>query len=354
MTATAMISSRKETSDVLVAYVTWNRIVPWKILSIPEDLRGGFFPIGYGSEQKALRRHCERGTKLYVVTLPWARLRGRREIRTYPLSLVARLEIRGVYQEQDLPAEFKSEGMSDLLRKWGWVAAAEPKSPWNRFYELNDVEGVFEDLGLITTTDLSSGSDKRTRVGSRLQSIRVLAGKDAEDAIRAFNRRLETRARRVFISFRSGKDNARYALALELAEQFLELGDDHGQPVHWRFRPWLDSHVIPLFKPRDDRSRQRLRNLIELGIRESDLAVELVSPDYALPPQQDEEGWTRFEHGLIARRRRGEAAAFRVAAIPLGVSEGDERLQACDAPVVPLEPVETLARRISAWYSEEF
>lgn len=344
----------KKTPGVLIAYITWDRIVPWKILSIPDDIRRRFFPIGYGSNQKVLPKHCKKGTRLYVVTLPWAKRKRGKKIRSYPLSLVACLEVRDVYcRNQKLPAELRTDGMRDLLGSWCWVAAAEPKSKLNRFCELNNVEDVFKDLGLIKASDLRPKSNRRKKVGSRLQSVRALSGNNAGRAIEAFDKHIETAGKRVFISFRSGKSKKCYPLALHLAEQFLELGNDRKDSNQRNYQPWIDSHAIPLYAPKDDKSKMRLRKLIQLGIGKSDLAVELVSPDYALPKNKDKQGWTRLEHTLINRRKRSGRSTFRSAAIPLGVPEDDERVKACNTPSIPLKPLKDLARRISAWHEAQ-
>jgi hypothetical protein len=345
-------------SDALIAYITWNRVVPWKILSLPDRPEADFFPMGYGSDQRTLKHRAKKGTTLWVVTLPWVETqprqgvepRGSVQVTTYPFFfLVARLDIAGVYKcWSEVPLRLRSRGVRELLEDWGWVAVAahrdravkrngeRVKGKESRFYGFNNVNKVLEKHHLIEPGDLKDARLVRRRIGARLQSIRVIEGK-ADQLEKDFNEILDPGKGgkgQIFISFKS-EDN--FHEALRLAEALTHLG----------FNCWLDSFAIPLYSRRrvDEIAQERLRQLIRWGIKKSDLAIVFVSPLYA----QGENGyWTDFEQSEI-KTERSCRQSFRAYGILDRVKLPDRSEKTFDETSPKLKSTE-MARAIVQWF----
>jgi len=310
-------------SNALIAYVTWNRVVPWKILSLPDRSEADFFPVGYGSNQKTLKRRAKKGTTLWVVTLPWLETqprqgvepRGPVQVTTYPFFfLVARLDIAGVYKcWSELPSRLRSRGVWEILK-------------------------VLERHHVIEPADLSVAGLERRRIGARLQSIRVIEGK-ADQLEKDFNEILDPGKGgkgQIFISFKS-EDN--FDEALGLAEALTQLG----------FNCWLDSFAIPLSSRTrtDETAQDRLEQLIRWGIKKSDPAIAFLSPRYA----RDEEGsWTGFEQIEIEMKQRCRPS-FR-AYILDGVKRGDVSEETFHETGPKLKSPKKQAERIVRWFED--
>jgi len=87
-----------------LAYVTWNRVVPWKILSLPQHRGERFAPLGYGAGSRSkirrprnLLKRVQPKDTIYVVTMPWTKARG------LPPTLVARLQVKAVCHGMRFP-----------------------------------------------------------------------------------------------------------------------------------------------------------------------------------------------------------------------------------------------------------
>ncbi len=338
----------EKAKDALIAYVTWDRVVPWKILSLPDKKDGFFFPVGYGSNQPALK-HAKRDTTLWVVTLPWVKIKSC-GIRTYPfVSLVARLQIAGVYKCCcKVPRELRSRGVSTLLEIWGWVAVAKSREN-SRFYELNNVNKALQTLEVVESSDLKNEILIRKKIGARLQSIRVLKGR-ASAVEQRFAEDLASghpESRQVFLSFKSN-DNDSYVYALGLAKALLDRG----------YSSWLDSLSIPLYYKlaSDDRKgRARLRRLIELGLRQCHLAIGLVSKQYATGNKgvQGMGYWTEFERQAIKNETVVGRPEFRSFGILDKVSKDDPRNEAFQGIAVKRPDTRRMAKAIVDWYEDQ-
>jgi hypothetical protein len=300
-------------SDALVAYMTWDRLVPWKVLSLPERVTEPFYPVGYGSKHTVFRGRADRGATLWVVTKPQLK-------STYHPTLVAKIRVlrrhsaesgmrprRGAAPLRD-PHQ---KAIDELLRQWGWVAESDPRA--SRFFELNDASAALGKLNL--TTQL---------LGLR-KIVKVDAAR-ARDSFRSCTRRAKERT--VFISY-AHADAER--LALDLAEALLARG----------FSPWLDALTIPRYdvELEDDVRPYRLGKLIELGIQRSQLGIALVTHRYAATT------WTRRERDWL-RRRSAQDARFRC----LRILGKGRKLSWCDAKLDPAPPDE-LASQIKRWWA---
>lgn len=300
--------------EALIAYVTCDRIVPWKVLSLPSEEGADFLPVGFGSGQCVLPKRARKGTQLWVVTLPWYQLEKTKGIKAFPVvSLVARLEIEGVCSKdtpRDSPLR-RHPGVQTLLDTWDWVAVASSPGP-SRFFGLTNVNDELERLGIIEPGDLARDDKLRKRVGMRLQSVRIVKGgaAAAESEFTGGLERITRLNRQVFISFKS---DPHYEDALNLALRLSELG----------FSCWLDTFALPGFSTmrKAGVSEDRLRDLLLWGVRQSDVAVAFVGEEYA----REEDGWTEFEREAIQSRKESAAGDFFAHGILDGVTPDKSR-----------------------------
>jgi hypothetical protein len=102
-------------SDALVTLLTWDRLVPWKVLSLPGRVTGDFLPVGYGSKSTVFRGRAKEDSTLWVVTMPIPE-------DLHPPSLVAQITVKGLYTRENCPTRLRSKGIEELS-KWGWATA---------------------------------------------------------------------------------------------------------------------------------------------------------------------------------------------------------------------------------------
>ncbi|UCF90692.1 MAG: toll/interleukin-1 receptor domain-containing protein [Desulfobacterales bacterium] len=285
-------------SDALIAYVTWDRVVPWKVLSLPEAETGDFVPIGYGSNQPVFRKRAVAGTVLWVITMPRAEIS--KPPRWFSPSVVARIRVKGLHTMGNCPREYLSPGLVDLLRQWCWVAVSDHAD--SRFFELNDSTPALKTLLLNkdarTALETLPASARRRELVKRARFIRFLPNglSEAQSAFAPCLKRANDRT--VFISYthaggRSGGGGEEFAL--DLAEELLRNG----------FSPWLDALAIPRYDPQreDDCSPVRLERLIAIGLRQSNLAISVVTDDYTRNLDQCKINWTQKEYESILARK---------------------------------------------------
>ncbi len=291
-------------SDALVTLLTWDRLVPWKVLSLPGRITDDFVPVGYGSRSTVFRgRAKQKGSTLWVVTRP-------RPEGLHPPSLVARLTIEGLYTKQDCPARYRSKAVEELLEQWGWVAVSNPEE--SEFFELNDASSALQTLQIKSFSVMRSFPGGTERVQEAFGSCM----RQARDRV-------------VFLSH-THQESAEFALAL--SRELREEG----------FSPWLDSLTLPSYKI--DRvaspSPRRLSKLIRIGIQRSSLAVVIGTESFGNTV------WTSREREWIRARRR-QSEQFRC----VEIERGARKLRSCDGRFAE-EPPRALARRISAWWQE--
>jgi hypothetical protein len=284
-------------SSALIAYVAWDRVVPWKILSLPEKDDAPFTPIGYGSRQAVLRKRALPDSFLWVITIPTLRSHAGR-LQILPPTLVARIEIAALCSKDDCPAALRTRGIGLLLNQWTWVAVAKPGN--SRFYELNDASPALQQLGMMEARETLNLS-----IAKRFQSIRHVP--DAARAQAAFESLdLQAQHKTVFISY----THAEGAIAAQqLASELSVLG----------FHLWMDALTIPFYnvKKEDDCRPHRLQQLIRLGIRKTQLAIILNTPAYASKTDACGFNWTQWEYELILEKKRINPS-FRCMEIDMG------------------------------------
>ncbi|MGD2015176.1 MAG: hypothetical protein PVH37_05455 [Desulfobacterales bacterium] len=325
--------------DALTAYLTWDRVVPWKVLSLPETDTGDFIPIGYGSNQPVFHKRAIAGTVLWVITMPRAEIS--RPPKWFFPSLVARIRVKGIYHIGDCPSEYRSPGLDQLLRQWCWVAVSDHSD--SRFFELNDSTAAIKSL--LFDEDAGRALERlpvRTRrkeYVKRLRFIRRFKNGASRSEIAFQGCVRQTERRTVFISYthaggRSGNGGEEFAL--NLADELL-----------WKeFSPWLDALAIPLYNPKreDDCSPVRLERLIAIGLRESNLAISVVTDDYTWNLDECEINWTKKEYeSILARKAIG--GKFHCVQIMRGGNE----LPGFDKAFYQDSPTE-LSDAIAEWY----
>ena len=327
----------KRPPAAFLAYVTWDRVVPWKVLSLPQHRGERFAPLGYGTGRRSktrkprnLLKQVKPGDTIYVVTMPWTNARG------IPPTLVARLHVKAVCYGMG-PPQHLTLNLKKLCRIWNAVAIADPCS--SEFYGLNDATAALHRLGIITP-GVARGAARlraiRAQLGRRVQKILRLST-SAEQAERAFAGSMAQGTRQsVFISY-AHIDGEPYAL--DLARHLMRRG----------LSPWLDALAIPRYdsKKEGPGKSRRLQKLLQLGIAHSVLGISIITDSYL--KKKDKRGivWTRREWDQIARRRQRDPTyrCVRVMRAKRRIHRGDASFEK--------KPARQAAAEVSRWWRQQ-
>jgi hypothetical protein len=98
-----------------VAYMAWERVVPWKILSMMARPEEPLVPLGFGARNRDFRKLLEPGSQIWVVT----RI-------AHEFSLAGRVAVRDILDRNCIPREEWPKDSAGLLAKWRFVARADP------------------------------------------------------------------------------------------------------------------------------------------------------------------------------------------------------------------------------------
>ena len=311
-------------SAALIAYVAWDRVVPWKILSLPEKEGATFFPIGYGSGQAVLHKRAEPGSQLWVLTIPVAKAHSP-DRQVFPPTLVARIQVQALCSKASCPEALRAKNVERLLDRWTWVAVGDPAQ--SRFFELNDASPALMHLGIM-----EPGEPASLELARKFQSIRYLPeGNQVQQAFDEVDTHAQKKA--VFISYTHAEGTQ---LALQLASELAPLG----------FHLWLDALTIPLYNvaKEDDCQPHRLRQLIRLGVQQTQLAIVLNTPAYAQKSDPCGFNWTQWEYDLIREKQQADAGLRCIQ-----VNMGGTPLSAL-SPRFEANLPEALARAIAGWF----
>jgi hypothetical protein len=243
-----------------IAFMTWNRVVPWKILSLVAYPDKPLVPIGFGARYWDFYDQLEPGSQIWVVT----RI-------SNEFSLAGRVTVEKMLDRNDIPREKRPPEAAGLFVKWRFVAVADPKR--SEFFETNNAEPVLAKHGIKFTQ-------------SRTVILREASlEEDFKDCV-AQGRKT------VFLSYR-WKEGRRFAFAL--ARELRKNG----------YSPWLDALSIPKYKASREPGvdAPRLEKLIKLGIEKSKFAIVINSATYA------QKGWTKLELDHI---RKSHIAWYQV------------------------------------------
>ena len=340
----------------LLAYLTWNRVVPWKVLAL-KGRKKKLFPFAYGSSQRILCKRAKEGTVLWVVTMPRLMVgeskdsRGRqvKEFSTLPPTLVARLKIesflceRNHCSEQVAREESVGPGVAALLKHWGAVATAREKG--SLFYGPNDATKFLDSLVFhskkktktLKPDEKLTESKRYLSYAHRLQSIRHIDVAESRVDLGSSNPLRPQLEKTVFLSY-VHNDNMKYAANLASALQ----------AQGWY--PWFDSLSMPGYRTSRRFQRaiskqehtSRIASLIEEGIRHCAIFLSIRDEDYDSRLKQCVGGegsgpggvsWVRYERDLASDRklRMGHIKLGRVKGKP-HVSLGERWSNNCESP----------------------
>ena len=233
-----------------VAFMRWERVVPWKVLSLAAFPDAVPVPIGYGARNRNFAEQLKPGSRIWVVT---------RIAREF--SLAGKVVVQEMFDRSKLPEGQWPQDLASLLVQWRYVARADPAR--SEFLETNIAEPVIARHGIRF-------AQNRTVVFSDTS----LGGSFAEC--------VQQGRRTVFLSYRWAEAR-RFAFAL--ARELRKRG----------FSPWLDALTVPGYEERGDPgvTAARLERLIQLGISSSKFAVIVNTETYGRTK------WTTMEREQI-------------------------------------------------------
>jgi hypothetical protein len=269
-----------------VAYMAWERVVPWKILSMMARPDEPPVPLGFGARNRDFHELLEPGSQIWVVT----RIANE-------FSLAGRVAVRDIHDRNCIPQEKRPKDTEGLFAKWRFVARADPTN--SEFFETNNAEPVMAKHQI------------------RFAQNRTIAYREAS-LKGSFGACIDQARETVFLSYR-WQEGRRFAIAL--AREFRRKG----------LSPWLDALSVPAYEAKREPgvNAPRLKTLIKLGIEKSKLAVVINTETFA------KTSWTRIELGHI---RRKDIPWFQV------MRGGTERK--CDEPPIFSRKPEVVVQEI--------
>ena len=98
-----------------VAYMAWERVVPWKILSMLARPDEALVPLGFGARNRDFKERLEPGSQIWVVT----RIADE-------FSLAGRVTVSELLVRDCIPRDQWPEDAAGLFVKWRFVARADP------------------------------------------------------------------------------------------------------------------------------------------------------------------------------------------------------------------------------------
>ncbi len=240
----------------LLAYLTWDRVAPWKVMAM-KDPNKRLFPFAYGSRQRIYFKRAMAGAVLWVATVPRLEVGKKSESKgkqvknfiAMPPTLVARLKIKAFLCErydcfrQGTGQEARNPGVAALLKQWGAVATAREEG--SVFYGPNDATGFLNSLVFHSAKKATSlkpdenltESERYMSYAYKLQSIRRInvAESSGRFDLGSSNVLGQQSERTVFLSYvHNDSRNYPAELACELQKQ--------------GWNPWFDSLSMPGYR----------------------------------------------------------------------------------------------------------
>lgn len=237
-----------------IAFMAWERVVPWKILSMMARPNKSLVPLGFGARYHDFYKLLEPGSRIWIVT------RISREF-----SLAGCVGVRMILDRNELPREKWPEEAKGLLAQWRYVALADQAS--SKFYETNNAAHVLA----------------KHQVAFAQNRTIVYRDGSLQDS---FSSCIEQARETVFLSYRWNKGR-RFAIAL--AREFRNVG----------LSPWLDALSMPRYEASREKGvdAPRLQTLIELGIEKSQFAVAINTEGFG------RKTWTKMELDHIRKTK---------------------------------------------------
>ena len=114
-----------------IAFMRWERIVPWKILSLKAYENKRPVPVGFGSNDRNFPKKLKEGSQIWVVTKILSQW-----------SLAGRVVVTNVYERDSKPKRDWPMEIFDLCEQWEFVAMSdcELDHPKSEFFETNRAE----------------------------------------------------------------------------------------------------------------------------------------------------------------------------------------------------------------------
>jgi hypothetical protein len=234
----------------IIAFMKWERLVPWKVFSLKEFPGRPLVPIGFGSRFREFHDWAEPKSQIWVIT----------KISNQH-SLAARITVREILDRNSMPEEqWPSQGVR-LLKIWRFVTTADLDN--SEFFETNNATSVLKANGI------QFGRNRTL----------VCQEESLEDM---FKTCMEQGRRTVFISYRWGEAKK---FAKGLAKELRKEG----------FSPWLDAMALPEYEAdrESEKDAPRLNRLIKSGIERSKFAIVIDTRTYG------ESYWTRLEQDYL-------------------------------------------------------
>lgn len=246
------ITSRNSEAEMksIVAFMKWERLVPWKVFSLQEYPSKPLVPIGFGARFWEFYNRIEPKSQIWVVT----------DILNQH-SLAARITVQQIIDGNSMPEEQWSSQAARLLKIWRFVATADVDN--SEFFETNNAAPVL----------------RANEICFNRNRTLIYREESLEDM---FKMCMEQGRNTVFISYRwrEAKIFAK-ALAKELRSQ--------------GFSPWLDALALPEYEiaRESEKDAPRLNRLIRSGIERSKYAIVINTKTYG------ESYWTQLEQSYL-------------------------------------------------------
>jgi hypothetical protein len=231
-----------------VAFIRWDRLVPWKVLSLKAWPESRPVPVGFGSNDKEFLARIKPGSRIWVVT---------RIPKRGPFSLTACVKVHSTLDTQaSSPADWPVQ-VQELCEQWRYVAVAD--SQQSEFIETSNAEPVLAHHGIRF---------------SQRKTICYTAG----SLVSAFRSCMAQGRKVVFLSYRWHQARP---LVVRLARELRTMG----------YSPWLDAMALPDYtlKASEAIREDRLQSLITHGISDSQKAIVIKTSGYGKGK------WTPFE-----------------------------------------------------------
>jgi hypothetical protein len=234
----------------IVAFMKWERLVPWKVFSLQEYPGRPLVPIGFGARFWEFYNRVEPKSQIWIVT----------DISNQH-SLAARMTVQQILDRNSIPEEHWPPQAARLLKIWRFVATADVDN--SEFFETNQAAPV------LRANDI------------RFNRNRTLIYRE-ESLEDMFKMCMEQGRKTVFLSYR-WREAKKFAKAL--AKELRKEG----------FSPWLDALALPEYEiaRESEKDAPRLNRLIRSGIERSKFAIVIDTKTYG------QSYWTQLEQGYL-------------------------------------------------------